>query len=51
MNSLIRPMSKVIDINHKRTKEEIEQGRKNLEASLERMWKIKKLQHKVRYGC
>lgn len=48
--TLPRPSSKVIDINHIRTKEEIEQGRENLKKFYERRNKIIKMQNKLRYG-
>ena len=51
MRTTLRPVSsKVIDINHKRTKEEIEEGLKNLASFYERQRKINKMLNKIRYG-
>lgn len=50
MTTLKPISSKVIDINHKRTKEEIEQGLQNLKKFYERERKIKNIIKMVRYG-
>lgn len=50
MNTLITSHSKVIDINHVKTKEERLQSQKNLVSFYQRQDKIRKIQKQLHYG-